>query len=281
MSTAAPMPDQSQGWSTDDYKLFGIESPPEPPKEEAPRKGLTEEELAALEERHRRDQAHQAAMLQQTLEFQARSMALQQQGQQGQQSQQDTSLPEKLPVKFDAEGKPYVETKDVLNTSKVVVDQYHKDVIEPVAPVVDNVSRQQKINDTINWIKTVDPKLLEGRDPNEVAGLAMGLYYSDANPGGNDDNARTNYVVQHLKALATPGNPTIKSVQAANQVGRTSGGNMPSMPYPPGAKIYVNRKPAYEVGLDAFSQQAAREEELRQLNAQHNMGWTFIDREGQ
>lgn len=242
----------------------------EAPVETAPaeeKKGLSNDEMASLLVQSQRDMQQQNALMYQQL------MQSQQSNQQ--QSNQQQGLPDKVGVQFDKDGNPYIDSKDILGLSKGVVDQYHKDVISPVAPTIEDAERSGKVARTAAWLQQNAPEMMQGKDPTHVANLAVGLYQSDLNPGRNDAE-RTHYVMNQLQNIQTKsGNPDIRKSNVANQVGRTEAGAQSQLPYPKGSKITIGRSTPAEMGLDRFMESVAKENDLRELSTRGNLGYTF------
>ncbi len=266
MSTQPPM---QEGWTPEELQQFGVEAEAPPiPAATNP----NADELLKLQLQSQQEQQRQTALLQQEI---LRQRTASSPSANGISVTPPEKGPDKLKVMQDPDGNLYVEAKDIENVAQRNIDNYHQNVIAPAAPILEKVEQSQNLQNTIAWLQSEDPKLLEGKDPTQVAGLAVGLYNSALNPG-RDDIAKSAYVLQNLRNMSfESGNPAIRQAQPANQVGRTLSGAPQAHPYPPNSKITINRTTPQEMGLDKFETSIQQEAYLREYNDQNKMGWTF------
>jgi hypothetical protein len=260
------------GFSPEELQAFGFHAEPtEKTPTEPENRGPSPEELQALVLQTQQEQLRQGNLLQQQLEQVRSAVAA------SADKPHDTRVhaPGKIPVKVDDQNRMYLDPVDIAGVAKGVVDEYHQAVINPLAPVVESVATQREIQNTVDWLRKIDPKLVEGKDAKHVAGLAIALYESKVNPGQTNQE-RAQYVIDQLRTMAlAPGNPIVNSVSPSNHVGRTDDGREPNLPYPKGAKIIINRTSISEMGLDGFQESISREAYLRELNDRYKLGWTF------
>lgn len=267
-----PFADQpGQGWSPEELAALGVIQEPkaEEKKEDAappaPQGPSMAEIQAMLNQQQAQSQQNNQLMIQQLLEANKPKPTA-------------PKLPSDIPVRIDQDGKPVLSVQDLLplvdNKVTSAVDGYHNQVIAPFVPAVEAQARDQKINNTIDFLKQNAPDLLNGRDPKQVASTVMAFYETSANPHQHRDDLRTQYAIEQAKTMfGNTGNPSLQQSRVSNQVGRTESGSTNQAPYAPGEAITIYRTTANEMGLDNFQRSIAAEADLHEYNAKNNMGW--------
>jgi len=269
-----PFPDNSApGWSADELKALGVthepkeEAKPEiKPAESAPPGVSLAEVQSMLHQQQAYTNQQNQLLMQQLLETNK--------------PKTQESAPSEIPIRLNKDGTPVISTQDLFplmdNKISAGLDGYHKQVIEPFVPAVEEQVRDQKIKNTVDFLKQKHSDVLDGNDANQVAKTVMAFYESSANPYQNDDIQRTNYAVETARALfKSSGNPSLKQV-VSNQVGRTESGSTQQHPYAPGDKITIFRTTANEMGFDNFQASIAAEADLHDYNAKNKMGWNIV-----
>lgn len=251
------------GLNAEELKQFGIvaddatgEPAPTPEKD-----ALSRDEVQALLDKNQRDQQHQISMLQNQLAERRSTTDLNP-------ATAPQALNPKIPVVLDEKNQPFIDMSQTAPFFQQAFAEYHKQAVAPHEAVMADLTKQKQLTDTVDILRKHDPTLLEGRDPKEMAGLALGLYNSPTNPGSNETD-KANYVFQQLQQMKlAPGNPSIRSTQPSNQVGRTeSGGNESRLPFKKNQTVTVFRTTASEMGLDAFNESIAQERYLHEQSA--------------
>lgn len=256
-----------QGLTEEELKQFGvIATIPEEKPEVKP--ALTADELAALNQQFLKDQQLQNSHLLQQILTQRQIQSPPEEPKQ--------TVPQYIPVEFDKDNKPFIRSEHVAQVSKPVIDEYHKAVVAPHEQTVQHVERQMQLNRAADLIRSQAPELLEGKDQNKVANMALGLYMSPEIQAIPDEVGRHNRVMSELKSLnLAPSNPTIRPALPANQVGNTALPENTKLPYPKGTVIDLPRLTISEMGLEKFNESIEQEARLHALNEAYGMNWTI------